>query len=74
MAVASMWGISVPVGLFLGVYLEMGLLGVWIGFCADECIRGILMLVRWRKKAWVKSAAAYYRKNYMKKKTLKLKA
>lgn len=72
-AVACMWGVSVPLGLILGVYCDMGLLGVWIGFCTDECIRGVLMLTRWRKKAWVKHATAYYRKHYMHKNAAKLK-
>ena len=67
MAILSMWGVSVPVGCFLGIYCEMGLLGVWIGFCCDECTRGIIMLTRWCTKAWVPAAKRYYKLNYMKK-------
>ncbi|MGN0916055.1 MAG: MATE family efflux transporter [Succinivibrio sp.] len=69
MAVFSMWGISVTVGIFLGVYMGWGLLGVWIGFCCDECTRGLVMLIRWLSKAWVPHAVKNYRINYMKKKT-----
>lgn len=69
MAVISMWGISVPVGCFLGIHMGMGLLGVWIGFCCDECARGIMMLVRWLSKGWVPAAKRNYRINYMKKKS-----
>ena len=72
MAVLSMWGISVTVGCFLGIYMHMGLLGVWIGFCADECARGVIMLIRWVTKGWVKGAKRNYKLNYMKKKTAKL--
>ena len=69
MAILSMWGVSVPVGCFLGIYMQMGLLGVWIGFCADECSRGLIMLARWKSKAWVSRAVKYYKKNYAKLKT-----
>ncbi len=65
MAVISMWGISATLGTFLGLYCGLGLLGVWIGFCADEWTRGIAMFIRWRTKAWVKSAKKNYRVNFM---------
>lgn len=56
MAVISMWGISVPLGCFLALYMDMGLLGIWIGFTVDEWVRGIAMVLRWRSKAWYKAA------------------
>ena len=56
MAVISMWGISVPLGCFLALYMDMGLLGIWLGFTADEWVRGIAMVLRWRSKAWHKAA------------------
>lgn len=56
MAIISMWGISVPLGCYLGLYLEWGLMGVWIGFTADEWFRGIAMVLRWKSLAWQKSA------------------
>ncbi|SFS82578.1 putative efflux protein, MATE family [Succinivibrio dextrinosolvens] len=64
MAIVSMWGVSVPVGTFLSLYMGMGLLGVWIGFCCDECTRGLIMLLRWKSKAWVSKARDNYRKHY----------
>jgi len=66
MAIISMWGISIPVGCFLALYMDMGLLGVWIGFCCDEWTRGISMFIRWKTKAWVSSAKKNYRKNFIK--------
>lgn len=56
MAIASMWMVSVPLSWFLGIYLDLGILGVWIAFCLDEWTRGISMLIRWRTKSWVKKA------------------
>lgn len=60
MAVISMWGISVPLGSFLALYMDWGLLGVWIGFTADEWCRGIAMLLRWKSGAWKKAAKRIY--------------
>lgn len=65
MAVISMWGISVPLGCFLGLYLEWGLVGVWIGFAADEWVRGIAMVLRWKSLAWQKSAKRIYEQTLM---------
>ncbi|WP_379138700.1 MATE family efflux transporter [Paenibacillus sp. sgz500958] len=56
MGVISMWGISVPLAYVLGVHLGIGLFGVWIAFTVDEWIRGIIMLLRWRSRAWEKKA------------------
>lgn len=52
MGMLSMWGISVPLSYFLGIYLEMGLLGVWIALATDEWFRGIIMYFRWRSRVW----------------------
>ncbi|MCT2535616.1 MATE family efflux transporter [Aquibacillus koreensis] len=54
--VISMWGVSVTFAWFFGIYLGLGLVGVWIAFIADEWLRGILMLRRWRSKVWVRKA------------------
>jgi putative MATE family efflux protein len=52
MGVVSMWGIAVPLAYYLGIHLEMGLLGVWIAFTVDEWVRGLLMYLRWRSRVW----------------------
>jgi putative MATE family efflux protein len=52
MGIISMWGISIPIAYILGVHFNLGLIGVWIAFIADEWIRGLLMLWRWRSKKW----------------------
>ncbi|UOQ46902.1 MATE family efflux transporter [Gracilibacillus caseinilyticus] len=50
--IISMWGISVTFAWFFGIYLGLGLLGVWIGYIANEWIRGILMWQRWKSRVW----------------------
>ncbi|MCL6587710.1 MAG: MATE family efflux transporter, partial [Anoxybacillus sp.] len=50
--ILSMWGVSVTASYVLGVYFELGLIGIWISFIADEWLRGLFMLWRWRSKTW----------------------
>lgn len=52
MGVVSMWGIAVPLAYYLGIHLEVGLLGVWVAFTVDEWVRGLLMYLRWRSRVW----------------------
>ena len=56
MGILSMWGVSVTLSYFLGIYLGMGLIGIWIAFIADEWLRGLLMLWRWKSRVWVKKS------------------
>ena len=56
MGVLSMWGVSVPLAYVLGVHFGIGLFGVWIAFAVDEWLRGVIMLLRWRSRAWEKKA------------------
>ncbi|MCZ8520417.1 MULTISPECIES: MATE family efflux transporter [Paenibacillus] len=52
MGILSMWGVAVPLAYVLGIRMGMGLLGVWIAFTVDEWLRGLIMLLRWRSRAW----------------------
>ncbi|MFA9458741.1 MATE family efflux transporter [Halalkalibacter sp. AB-rgal2] len=52
LGVISMWGVSIPVAYFFGIYLDMGLVGIWLGMVADEWLRGFLMYLRWRSGKW----------------------
>ena len=42
--IASMWGVSVPLAYVLGIQLDLGLVGIWLAFTADEWLRGLLAL------------------------------
>jgi putative MATE family efflux protein len=50
--IVSMFGISVFGAWILGIKLGFGLVGAWIAMAADEWIRGLVMLGRWRSGAW----------------------
>ena len=46
----------------LGIYCELGLVGVWLAYAADEWIRGLMMWRRWSVHAWVPHARAARRR------------
>lgn len=50
--IASMWGISVPLAYLLGISFDLGLVGIWLAFAADEWIRGLLVYWRWKSNVW----------------------
>jgi len=52
MGIMSMWGVSVVLSYFFGIYLGLGLIGMWVAFAIDEWLRGLLMLWRWRSRKW----------------------
>ncbi|UOE93229.1 MATE family efflux transporter [Alkalihalobacillus sp. LMS39] len=52
MGILSMWGVAVPLSYILGIHFGLGLIGVWIAFIADEWLRGVIMLLRWKGKKW----------------------
>ncbi|GLS90723.1 MATE family efflux transporter [Psychromonas marina] len=56
MGIASMWGVSVVLAYLLGIHFAFGVIGAWLAIAADEWLRGIIMLFRWRSKKWVKFA------------------
>ena len=61
--IISMWGVAVALSYILGIHFGLGLIGVWIAFIADEWIRGILMLRRWKSKVWMKKNFIYDKEN-----------
>lgn len=51
-----MWGVGVFGAWYFGVHLGFGLVGIWIGMTLDEWVRGIVAVLRWRSRAWVKKS------------------
>ncbi|MDX1683311.1 MAG: MATE family efflux transporter, partial [Phycisphaeraceae bacterium] len=45
--------VRLPAAYLLGVTLEMGLTGVWIGLCGELAIRGVLFAIRFLRGRWV---------------------
>lgn len=51
-ALIFMCGVGLPIAWFCGLYLKMGLLGIWIGFFCDESLRALANAYRWKSKKW----------------------
>ncbi|RKD76322.1 putative MATE family efflux protein [Sinobaca qinghaiensis] len=56
MGMLFMWGVTVPLAYVLGIYLEFGLIGIWIAMTIDEWGRASLMYIRWRSRKWESKA------------------
>ena len=50
--IISAWSVSVGGGFLLGIVLGYGLPGIWAAQAADECLRAVLFLLRWRGGQW----------------------
>lgn len=49
------WSVAVLGSFLLGgkdVWLNLGLIGVWIAMACDECIRAVVFLIRFKSGAW----------------------
>ncbi|WP_225413859.1 MATE family efflux transporter [Stigmatella hybrida] len=55
----SMVCLSLSLGYFLVFRMNMGLAGVWLAIAADEWVRGIVMWLRWRSRAWEKQSLVH---------------
>lgn len=50
--ILGMWFCAVPFSYILGIYLEWGLIGIWVAMAMDEILRGILFVYRWYSGKW----------------------
>ncbi len=59
---ASMLFVMAGGSWFLGVHFQLGLVGVWIAYAADEWVRGLSMAVRWFSHGWLGAAKSARRR------------
>ena len=50
--IISPWFTSVLLCYLLGIQMNWGLVGVWIGLMSDEWLRGVIALFRWKSRIW----------------------
>jgi Na+-driven multidrug efflux pump len=48
----SMWTLRVGLGILMGRYWGLGVLGVWIAMCIDWLLRVTLFVVRFKGHKW----------------------
>ena len=51
----GVFGVRLPVAGLAGLVLEGGLMGAWIGMCADVTLRAALLLVKYYRGNWVQT-------------------
>jgi len=51
----SSWCIRLPAAWYLGVYLDLGLVGIWYALCGEMLIRASLFVWRFCNGGWIKS-------------------
>lgn len=51
-SIIVIWCFSVPMTYLLGIYFGYGLIGIWVAFILDEWIRGLILCIRWKSRAW----------------------
>ena len=60
------WGLGLTTGWLVGVYMGVGVAGIFAGTATDECIRGLIVMYYWYKKKWVgKSVVDKQKKNVL---------
>lgn len=50
--IICMWSIAVGLSYLLGIVMNWGIVGIWIGMAADECVRAVIFIYRWRSNTW----------------------
>ncbi|MCP9452644.1 MAG: MATE family efflux transporter [Nitrospira sp.] len=48
----GMWGVRVPLAVILGVWLQFGVVYVWMAMIADWSVRMVLLLWRYQSERW----------------------
>ncbi len=51
--------INIATSYYLGISLNLGLVGIWVGYIAELVLRGAACLIRWKRGRW-ENIALYY--------------
>lgn len=46
------WSVAVGMAYMLGIHWGFGIIGIWLAFCMDENLRGIILIRRWHNRKW----------------------
>ena len=52
----SMWGVRLTCAYVFGLLLGWGIPGIWIGWSADWCVRGVAFLIAFSHGRWKRAA------------------
>ncbi|MDR0847229.1 MAG: MATE family efflux transporter [Lactobacillales bacterium] len=48
----TVWALSLPLSFLFSIPLHLGLVGVWLAYTTDECVRGFFLVRRWLSGIW----------------------
>lgn len=48
----GIWGVRVDIGYFLGIVINLGLIGVWMAYALDITLRAFLLMIRFSHGKW----------------------
>ncbi len=51
-SIIVVWGFVIPMSFIVGIWLDYGIIGIWIVFILDEWIRACFLFLRWKKGYW----------------------
>ena len=51
--IVCQWIVAALFSYIFGIVCDLGLVGVWIALAMDECVRGLIYLVRFHKAKWM---------------------
>lgn len=54
----SMWIVGVGIAYVTGIHLGWGLIGIYVSMISDELLRGIVVLIRWKRQKFLRNAEA----------------
>ena len=49
------WGFRLPLAVFFGLVLDLGLYGIWIALCSELLVRGCVFIARFYGKGWLRA-------------------
>lgn len=52
----SMICMSLPLGYLFVFVMDLGLVGIWLAISADEWLRAVLVIIRWKSRKWERYA------------------
>jgi len=53
--IISLWGVRIPLALFLGTYLGFGAYGIWWAMVISIITQAVLVYIRYKSKRWIKN-------------------
>ena len=54
LSTTASWLFSVALAYLLGIVCQLGLMGIWLGFAAEEAFKALAYSWCWKREGWLK--------------------